>query len=69
MKKTSKILVGAGLAAVATGLIIYVVRRHQFNQRQARVADEGYETAHDILFPRKQKRKKVHYGPVFPGQL
>ena len=53
MKKTSKILVGVGLAAIAAGLIIYTVRRQRSNQRHARVADEGYETAHDILFPAK----------------
>ena len=67
MKKTSKILIGVGLAAIATGLIIYTVRRQRSNQRHARIADEGYETAHDILFPAKRhKRKKVHYGPVLP---
>jgi hypothetical protein len=66
MKKTSRILVGVGIAAVA-GFIIYAVRRHQSNLRHARIADEGYETAHDILFPpKKNKRKKVHYGPVLP---
>lgn len=67
MKKTSKILVGVGLAAVTAGLIIYAVRRQRTYQRHARVADEGYETAHDILFPaNRHKRKKVHYGPVLP---
>ncbi|MGZ5219307.1 MAG: hypothetical protein ACXWWD_09280 [Chitinophagaceae bacterium] len=67
MKKTSKILVGVGLAAVVAGLIIYTVRRQRSNQRHAKVADEGYETAHDILFPANtHKRKKVHYGPVLP---
>jgi len=67
MKKTSKILVGVGLAAIAAGFIVYAVRRHRSNQRRARIADEGYETAHDILFPaNKHKRKKVHYGPVLP---
>ena len=67
MKKTSKILVGVGLAAIAAGFIIYTVRRQRSNQRHARVADEGYETAHDVLFPAERyKRKKVHYGPVLP---
>lgn len=66
MKKTNRILLGAGIA-VAAGFIIYAVRRHRFNQRQARVADEGYETAHDILFsPKKNRSKKLHYGPVLP---
>jgi len=60
MKKTSRILLGVGIAAVA-GFIIYAVRRYQTNQRYAKVSDEGYETAHDILFPtKKHKRKRVH---------
>jgi hypothetical protein len=66
MKKTSKLLVGVGLAALTTGLIVYAVRRYRSNQRRTRIADEGYETAHDILYPDKQRRKKVHYGPVLP---
>lgn len=60
-KSTTKILIGIGIAA-ATGFIIYAVRRQQSNKRYARVADEGYETAHDILYPpKKYKRKKVQY--------
>jgi hypothetical protein len=64
-KNTTKILIGIGIAAAA-GFIIYAVRRQQSNKRHARVADEGYETAHDILYPQKKyKRKKVQYGPGF----
>jgi hypothetical protein len=67
MKKTDKILLGAAGIAVVTGFIIYAVRRYHSNQRNARIADEGYETARDILYPGKRnKRKKVHYGPVLP---
>lgn len=65
MKKTSKLLIGVGIAAVTTGLIIYAMRRYRSSQRRTRVANEGYETAHDILYPQK-RRKKVHYGPVLP---
>lgn len=66
-KSTTKILIGVGIAAAAAGFIIYSVRRQQSNRRHAKVADEGYETAHDILYPpKKYKRKKVHYGPVLP---
>ena len=66
MKKTSRILLGVGIAAVA-GFVIYAVRRNQANQRYAKIADEGYETAQDILFPpKKHGRKRVHYGPVLP---
>lgn len=66
MKKTNRVILAIGLAAVA-GLVIYTIRRHQSNQRFAKIADEGYETAHDILYPHKNKsRRKVHYGPVLP---
>ncbi len=66
MKKTDKLLVGVGIAALA-GLIIYAMRRRQSNRRLARIADEGYETANDILFPgTKPVKKTLHYGPVLP---
>ncbi len=66
MKRTNRIMLAIGLAAAA-GFAIYAIRRHQTNKRYARIADEGYETAHDILYPQQGKRKKrVHYGPVLP---
>ena len=59
MKATKKIIVGIGLIT-ATGLIIYLIRRHKTNlmdeQKAKEVAEHGYETAHDILFPKKNKR-------------
>lgn len=56
----------SGLAFISS-----VVRRHHImTQRDKRVAEEGYETAYDILFPEeKDDRKKMQYGPVIPGQL
>lgn len=66
MKSSNKVLLAIGLAAAA-GFIIYAMRRHQSDRRFAKIADEGYETAHDILYPHKSKgRRKVHYGPVIP---
>ena len=66
MKKSNRYLLAIGLAA-ATGLVIYMVRRHQSNRRFTKVANEGYETAHDVLYPdKKNRRRKVHYGPVLP---
>ncbi len=58
MKATKKIIAGIGLIT-ATGLIIYLVRRHKTNimneQKTKQVAEHGYETAHDILFPKRNK--------------
>ncbi len=66
MKKTNKLLIGVGLVALA-GIIIYTSRRYQINKRYSKIADEGYETAHDILYPpAKHSSKRVHYGPVLP---
>ena len=66
MKKTSQFLLIAG-AAVAAGLTIYAIRRHRKNMRDARVSQEGYETAHDVLYPtKKHSRRKLHFGPVLP---
>lgn len=67
MKKTNKIILGVA-AAAAVGFLIYTIRnRRQSAIRHARVADEGYETAHDILFPDKKSRcRKLRFGPVLP---
>jgi hypothetical protein len=56
----------SGVTAIAS-----IIRRHHMEmQRDKRVAEEGYETAYDILFPEeKDDRKKMQYGPVIPGQL
>ncbi|WP_152270676.1 hypothetical protein [Agriterribacter humi] len=66
MKKTDKILVAVAAGFLA-GLIVYAARRYKERSILNQVANEGYETAHDILFPNKsQMGKKLHYGPVLP---
>ncbi|GAC1426602.1 MAG: hypothetical protein NVS1B13_14150 [Flavisolibacter sp.] len=46
-------------AAAAAGLILYLVKRNKTHiTRLSRVANEGYETAEDILYPLKHNRKK-----------
>ena len=65
-KKLVKIL------ALVSGILLikYLLKRYRYEWRDARVADEGYETAYDILFPeKKDDRKKKQYGPVIPGHL
>ncbi|MDB5202162.1 MAG: hypothetical protein JWQ27_1571 [Ferruginibacter sp.] len=56
-------------AAIATIAVIYKTRRRNTLMRLEHTADEGYETAHDILYPDKLTRwrtGKLRYGPVLP---
>ena len=65
--KTTKKLMYSAAALAFTGLLVYVTRRANTKRRIAEVANEGYETAADLLYPKTNKRfKKLHYGPVLP---
>ena len=65
--KTKNKLMYAATAAAITGLLVYMVRKTNTSRRIAEVADEGYETAADLLHPTTNQRfKKLHYGPVLP---
>jgi hypothetical protein len=65
MKKTLKIL---AVLTVLTGIGYLVVRRINKRRKLKHVADNGYETAHDVLYPgNHRKSRKLHYGPVLPG--
>lgn len=66
MNKVSKITVG--LAAMGTiALLLYLSRKINNNKMLVQVSDEGYETAHDILFPDYSSGgNKMWYGPVIP---
>jgi len=70
MKKSLKVVAGL---AILTAAGIYIIRR--INKRRAldthraleRVADDGYETAYDVLYPGKKIRSRnVRYGPIHP---
>jgi type II secretory pathway pseudopilin PulG len=69
MKKKNMLLIAIAAAAVTAGLVAYsAARRTRANRQLRRVSDEGYETAHDVLFPDKgHKGPKLHYGPVLPS--
>jgi hypothetical protein len=66
MKQTFRIL--AGLTAVAiVATVIYRRQSRKNGHMLKQVSDEGYETAHDVLFPKGQGRAKdLRYGPVIP---
>lgn len=58
-----RILAGISLLTLA-GIFLYVRRRRRANivdeLKAEQVAEHGYETAHDILFPKKGRRIKGH---------
>ena len=65
--KTSKKIIYSAAALAFSGLLVYIKRRANTNRRKAEVADEGYETAADLLHPKTNRRfKKTHYGPILP---
>ena len=64
MKKSLRtILVLASL----TGIGFYVAHRIKKHRKLRQVADNGYEMAHDVLYPGKDiKSAKLRYGPILP---
>jgi hypothetical protein len=64
MRKNIRVAIAAGLII---GLGIYAIRRVNINRKLRKVADNGYETAGDVLFPGKGvQAKKLRYGPIHP---
>ena len=66
--KISKII-GMSLALLAVaGVAVYIAKRIERKNMLNQIAEEGYETAHDILFPGKSfESDKLQYGPVIPA--
>lgn len=56
-KLISGIAIGI-ISTVAAGFILNFIRKSRMEKRLVSVADAGYETAHDILFPLKGQRLK-----------
>ena len=60
-----QIIVGISLIGLA-GIVIYLSRRQKTNlikqHRAEQVAEHGYETAHDVLFPKKKRGPKKSLG-------
>ncbi|MEO6548509.1 MAG: hypothetical protein ABIN94_10940 [Ferruginibacter sp.] len=67
MKLAQKILVGFAVLAAA-GMVLYITQMRAGTKRKlAVIADEGYETAQDILFPDQRiNGRHLRYGPVLP---
>jgi len=68
MKLAQKLVLSLALVGAA-GIVIYILTARKSDNRRMLnlVADEGYETAHDVLFPnRSVQGKNLHFGPVIP---
>jgi hypothetical protein len=66
--KTLLILSVASLATISAGwLALYIIRRIQNSKMLRKIAAEGFETATDILYPKKRRVFRKHkVGPVLP---
>jgi hypothetical protein len=57
----------AGAILTMTPLGLYIVRRIQSSRMRRKIAAEGFETATDILYPRKRRMfRQYKIGPVIP---
>ena len=66
MKILQQIAMGIAVATAAV-LIVKLVQQSNTKRMLTQVANEGYETAHDILFPgKKMSNRNLWYGPVLP---
>ncbi|GAB3420448.1 hypothetical protein [Niabella aquatica] len=70
MKKTYSVigLVLLGVAVTTVAGVLCEIRKRRSHHRLSAASDEGYETAHDIIYPDKftsRNDKKLRYGPVF----
>lgn len=66
MKKIARGFLLITSVTAALSMLIAITRGLNRKDRLSRVSDEGYETAHDILFPSKKDGRNVRYGPILP---
>ena len=56
--------------AIITAIVVVIKasKKNDTERRLANIADEGYETANDILYPQHNfgRDKRLRYGPVLP---
>ena len=65
---TKKNITLALIATLAVGTaVVYFMRKNRDERRLIDIADAGYETAHDVLYPLKKGRWKRQQG--YTGNL
>ncbi len=57
--KTYKLAWGVA-STIALGIMMFYLRKNKIERRMTNVADAGYETAYDVLYPLKTKRYIRH---------
>jgi GTP cyclohydrolase II len=64
------LIAGISLLTIA-GVILYLRHRRRTNLindiKAQQVSEHGYETAHDILFPRNRISRRNKFGPTLPS--
>ncbi|MCH5599868.1 hypothetical protein [Niabella ginsengisoli] len=67
MKKCTFGLIGLMILGVAATTVACKVRDKKSQRRLFQASEEGYEIAHDIIYPdnHSSKRRKLRYGPVY----
>ncbi|MEO6719527.1 MAG: hypothetical protein ABIN67_04135 [Ferruginibacter sp.] len=67
MKTGCRIILATAIIT-AVVVAIKVSQKKNTERRLANIADEGYETANDILYPQHKfgQDKRLRYGPVLP---
>jgi len=66
MKTTLKLAAGLGILYLALKVIYRSRKSYKNRSRLITVANEGYETAIDVLFPENKTKGRLQYGPVIP---
>lgn len=46
------------MTVAAVGVLVYLAKKSRVRKELHHVADAGYETAHDILFPMRGQRSR-----------
>ncbi|RYY95791.1 MAG: hypothetical protein EOO11_15065 [Chitinophagaceae bacterium] len=66
MKKGYKMIALGLLTGTVAALLAHLMRRQKTHRVLQTIANEGYETAGDILYPRHNRGGDQIYGPVLP---
>lgn len=66
MKKREYLLVGIASFTLTT-LALYAIKKININRKLKKASDAGYETVHDILYPKRNIASgSLRLGPILP---